>query len=221
MTKGVRSVWFKARDEMAKRSQAELDSSWRVAWGRGQRAYQRLQDYSVPKDFRGRPALFVQIWWLCQSTLFGLSPQALYVWRNWLLRCFGAKIGRRTIIRPSVTVTYPWRLTVGEHCQIGDDVVLYSLGQIDIGDCVVISQRSYLCTGAHDHLRPAFDLLTKPITIESEVWLATDVFVGPGVRIGKGAVVGARSTVLKSVPPATISVGSPARVVGPREMREE
>ena len=186
-----------------------------------QRDYQRLQDYSVPTGFRGRSALFVQIWWLCQSTLFALSPQPLYAWRNWLLRRFGAKIGRHTIIRPSATVTYPWKLTIGERCQIGDNVVLYSLGQIDIADCVVISQRSYLCAGAHDYLRPTFDLFAKPITIESEVWLATDVFVGPGVRVGQGAVVGVRSTVLNDVPPATLSVGSPARVVGPRQMREE
>lgn len=186
-----------------------------------QQVYQRLQDYRVPHGFRGRSAAFVQLWWICQSTLFALSPQPLYAWRNWLLRLFGAKIGKNTIVRPSVKVTYPWKLTVGEHCQIGDNVVLYSLGPIEIGDCVVISQRTYVCTGAHDHNSPTFDIFARPIAIESEVWLATDVFIGPGVRVGRGAVVGVRSTVLKDVPSATISVGSPACAIGPRVMREQ
>ena len=181
--------------------------------------YQRLEDYSVPAGFRGRSAVFVQLWWLVQATLFGLSPQFMYGWRNWLLRRFGAKIGRHTIIRASVKVTYPWKLTVGERCQIGDDVTLYTLGEIVIGDCAVVSQRSYLCAGAHDYLSPTFDLFQQPIVVEDEVWLATDVFVGPGVRIGRGAVVGVRSTVLKDVAPATVNLGTPAREVGPRSMR--
>jgi putative colanic acid biosynthesis acetyltransferase WcaF len=183
------------------------------------REYQRLEDYRVPPRFRGRSAVYVQLWWLTQATLFRISPQPLYRWRNFLLRLFGAKIGRHTIIRASVTVTYPWKLTVGERCQIGDDVVLYSLGQITIGDCAVVSQRSYLCAGAHDYLNPTFDLFQQPITIEDEVWLATDVFVGPGVRVGKGAVVGVRSTVLKDVAAATVNAGTPSRTVGTRTMR--
>ena len=183
------------------------------------RIYQRLEDYKVPAGFRGKPALYVQLWWIVQATLFAWSPQPLYAWRNWLLRLFGAKIGPHTIIRQSVRVTYPWKLTVGEYCQIGDGVDLYTLGEIEIGDCVVISQRSYICTGGHDHQSPTFDIFQERIVIESEAWVATDVFVAPGVTIGHGAVIGARSSVFADVPAATISVGSPAKVRGPRIMR--
>lgn len=183
------------------------------------RTYQQLDRFTLPPGFRGRSAVFVQLWWCVQSTLFALSPQFMYAWRAWLLRLFGAKIGKHTIIRPSVRVTYPWKLTLGDHCMIGDYVELYTLGEIEIGDCTVISQRSYICTASHDYTRPTFDIYSTKVVIESEVWLATDVFVAPGVRIGKGAVVGARSSVFHDVPSGTINNGTPARVVGSRTMQ--
>jgi putative colanic acid biosynthesis acetyltransferase WcaF len=181
--------------------------------------YQQLDQFQVPLGFRGRSKIYVQLWWLVQSTLFALSPQMLYGWRAWLLRMFGARIGKSTIIRPSVKITYPWKLTIGDHCHIGDEVNLYTLGEIEIGDCAVVSQRSYMCTGSHDYTKPTFDIFAKKILIEAEVWLATDVFVAPGVTIGQGAVVGARSSVFHDVPAGTISVGTPARVIGQRRMK--
>lgn len=181
--------------------------------------YQRLDQFRVPPGFRGRSAVYTQLWWIVQSTLFAMSPQALFGWRRWLLRLFGATIGKGVFIRPSARVTYPWKLKVGDHCHIGDEVVLYTLGEIEMGDCVVVSQRSYICTGSHDFTSPTFDIYAKKIVIESEAWVATDVFVAPGIRIGNGAVVGARSSVFSDVPPGVIAVGSPARVVGVRQMK--
>jgi putative colanic acid biosynthesis acetyltransferase WcaF len=183
------------------------------------RTYQQMERFQVPPGFRGRSKLYVQLWWLVQSTLFAMSPQGMYGWRVWLLRLFGARIGRGAIIRPSVRIPYPWKLTLGDHCHIGDEVRLYSLGEIDIGDCTVVSQRSYICTGSHDYLSPTFDLFAKKIVIEAEAWVAMDVFVAPGVTIGRGAVVGARSSVFHDVPPGTVSMGTPAKVVGQRDMR--
>jgi putative colanic acid biosynthesis acetyltransferase WcaF len=183
------------------------------------RRYQRMDQFRVPPGFRGRSAVYTQLWWIVQSTLFGISPQALYGWRRWLLRSFGAKIGKGVFLRPSVRVTYPWKLTVGDYCHIGDEVVLYTLGEIEIGDCAVVSQRSYICTGSHDYTSRTFDIYAKKIVIESEAWVASDVFVAPGVRIGCGAVVGARSSVFTDVHPGVIYVGSPARFVGERTMK--
>lgn len=185
------------------------------------RSYQRMDQFKVPSGFRGRSAVYVQLWWFVQSSLFALSPQVMYRWRVWLLRLFGAKIGKGVIIRPSVRITYPWKLTVGDFCHIGDHVELYSLGEIEIGDCAVVSQRSYICTGSHDYRSPTFDIYAKKIVIESEAWIATDVFVAPGIRIGHGAVVGARSSVFNDVPPRSICIGSPAKVVGERIMRDK
>jgi len=181
--------------------------------------YQRMDEFRVPAGFRGRSSVYVQLWWLVQSTLFALSPQVMYGWRRWLLRLFGAKIGKGVILRKSVRTPYPWKLKIGDHCHIGEEVQLYTYGEIEIGDCAVISQRSYLCTGTHDHTSPAFDLLAKKIVIESEVWVATDVFVAPGVTIGHGAVVGARSSVFHDVPPGMIAVGTPAKVTGERKIK--
>lgn len=182
---------------------------------------QRVQDlasFRLPPGFRGRSALFVQLWWIVQATLLRPSPQVFYGWRRWWLRRFGASIGKKVLVRPSVTVTYPWKVTIGDNSWIGDDVVLYSLGPIDIGHDVVISQRSYICTGSHDYRTPGFDIWAKPVRIEPESWLAADVFVAPGVTIGRGAVVGARSSVFKDLEPMCLHTGNPARCVEPRGM---
>ena len=181
--------------------------------------YQQLEHFRVPPGFRGRSKICVQLWWVVQATLFALSPQTMYGWRAWLLRLFGARVGKRTIIRPTVKIPYPWKLTIGDYSHIGDEVHLYTYGVIEIGDRVVVSQRSYICTGSHDYTSPTFDLLAKKIVIEAEAWVALDVFVAPGVTIGRGAVVGARSSVFHDVPPGTISIGTPAKVVGQRTMR--
>lgn len=172
--------------------------------------YQDLSQFHLPANFRGRSAFMVQLWWLVQSTLFRWSPQFMYGWRRFLLRLFGAQIGERVIVRPSVRITYPWKLSIGENSWIGDHVELYTLGKIEIGSNVVISQRAYLCTGGHDHSRVTFDIYQNPIIIHDQVWIASDVFVMPGVTIGMGCVVGARSTVFNDLPPGKISYGNPA-----------
>lgn len=178
-----------------------------------------VQDLSVfhqPRDFRGRSAAVVQLWWLVQALLFRTSPQFMFGWRRFLLRAFGANIGRGVKLRPSVRTTYPWKLEIGKHSWIGDHVELYSLGPIKIGANVCVSQGSYLCTGSHDRHDRSFPIYAQPITIDDEAWLASQVFVMPGVHIGRGAFVGVRSLVLKDVPPGVSAVGHPAKIIGPR-----
>jgi putative colanic acid biosynthesis acetyltransferase WcaF len=177
---------------------------------------QNLEAFRLPPGFRGRSALVVQLWWLVQATLFGCSPQALYGFRRWLLRMFGARIGKKVLIRPSAKFTYPWKVKIGDCCWIGDEVVFYSLGDIDVGHSVVISQRSYLCSATHDYQRPTFDMVGSFVCIEDEVWVSADVFVAPGVRIGRGAVIGARSSVFRNLPPMMVCRGSPALPIHPR-----
>jgi putative colanic acid biosynthesis acetyltransferase WcaF len=177
---------------------------------------QDLKRFKLPPNFRGRSGLTVQLWWLVQATLFRGSPQVCYGFRRWLLRCFGAHIGTGVIIRPSVRIPYPWKLTIGDHSWIGDDAVLYSFAQITIGNDVVVSQKCYLCAGTHDYRSANFDIQAFPITIEDQAWLAADVFVAPGITIGKAAVVGSRSSVFTNLPGMMVSVGSPARPVHAR-----
>ena len=122
---------------------------------------QKLNSFKLPNNFRGRNAFVVQLWWLVQSLFFKNSPQFLYGFRRFLLRLFGAKIGKKVIIRPTVRITYPWKVVIGDFSWIGDDVVLYSLGEIEIGENVVISQKSYLCAASHDYLQSNFAIFAK------------------------------------------------------------
>ena len=178
---------------------------------------QQLNTFKLPKNFRGKNAFIVQLWWIIQGTFFRMSPQFMYGFRIFLLRLFGAKIGKNVIIRPTVKITYPWKVSVGNFSWIGDDVVLYSLGEIEIGNNVVISQKSYLCTGSHDYTKSDFPIYAKKITIEDECWLATDVFVSPGITVKTKTVVGARSSVYNDLPENKICIGNPAKIIKERE----
>lgn len=177
---------------------------------------QDLSTFSLPDNFRGKPAWFVQVWWIVQSTLFACSPQFMYGWRRFILRFFGAKIGRNVLIRPSAKITFPWKVIIGDFAWIGDEVVLYSLGEIEIGENAVVSQRSYLCTGSHDFQKTSFDIYSKKIKIGQQAWIAANVFIGPGVTIGDSCVVGACSCVFSNLPEKMVCLGSPARPIKPR-----
>jgi putative colanic acid biosynthesis acetyltransferase WcaF len=172
---------------------------------------QDLRSFRLPANFRGRPAWFVQLWWLVQATLFHGSPQVMYGFRRWLLRVFGARIGKGVMLRPTVEVTYPWKLTIGDWSWIGDHATLYTLGEIHIGANAVVSQHSYICSASHDYTAPAFEIYDDPVHIESEAWVASHVFVAPGVKIGRGAVIGARSVVLNDMPEMMLCAGYPAK----------
>jgi putative colanic acid biosynthesis acetyltransferase WcaF len=183
-------------------------------------AWQDLSAFSLPQDFRGRPAWIVQLWWLVQGSLFRSSPQFAYGFRRALVRLFGMKVGQGVLLRPSVKITYPWKVVIGACTWIGDDVVLYSLGDIFIGSHSVISQRSYVCAADHDHSQPSFPIRARPIRIDDQVWIGTDVFVGPGVHVAQAAVVGARSSVFRDLPAAMICMGSPCRPIKQRHMAQ-
>ncbi|MFQ4138325.1 hormogonium polysaccharide biosynthesis acetyltransferase HpsU [Nodosilinea sp. PGN35] len=182
------------------------------------RPWVRLDTYDQSWYQPGRSKGVILLWWLLQAVVFPLTPHASHGPRRWLLRQFGATVGRGVVIRPTARFTYPWNVTIGDHSWIGDDVVLYSLAPITIGQHCVISQKSYLCTGSHDIRDPRFGLLVAPVVIENGAWVATDCFVAPGVTVGANSVVGARSSVFKSLPSGQICLGNPCRAVAPRQM---
>jgi putative colanic acid biosynthesis acetyltransferase WcaF len=135
---------------------------------------------------------------------------------SWL-RMFGATIGKDVRLRASVRIEIPWNLTIESNCGIGDNVILYCLAPITLEENCTVSQYAHLCAGTHDYTRPDMPLVTKPIVIGRDTWLAADVFVGPGVRINHGCVVGARSSVYKDLEPCGIYAGNPARKLRERE----
>jgi putative colanic acid biosynthesis acetyltransferase WcaF len=181
--------------------------------------YQNLKSFKMPASFRGRSKYIVQLWWITNATLFSWSPQVLFGWRRFLLRCFGAEIGEKVLIRSSVKITYPWKLKIGDYSWIGDDCVLYNLGQITIGNNVALAHKVYLNTGGHEYDKPTFDIFAKPVIIEDECWLTNDVYIAPGVTIAKGAIIAARSTVLKNVKEGTINAGTPSKPIKDRILK--
>lgn len=182
--------------------------------------YQDLKNFKVPNNFRGKTKVEVQLWRIVEKTAFAYSPQFLYGWRRFLLRLFGAKIGKGTWIRPTAKITYPWKLSIGNHSWIGDECVLYSLGNITIGDNVAVAHGVYFNTGLHDYENINFTIGAKDIIIEDECWITNDVYIAPGVTIGKGTIVGARSSVFKDLPSGKVCVGSPAKVIKDRKTQE-
>lgn len=185
----------------------------------GLRQYQDLASFKLEPGFRGRSAVVTQLWWLTQSLLFNTSPQFMFGWRRFLVRLFGGKVGDGVLLRPSVRITYPWKLEIGDRSWIGDRVELYTLDRITIGSDAVISQDSYICTGSHDRADPTFAMATAPVVVGDQAWIAAGVFVAPGATIGRGAFVGVRSLVLRDIPPGMEAFGSPARVKGPRPFK--
>ena len=181
--------------------------------GEQQPAVQDLSRFRLPPGFRGRPGWYVQLWWAAQATVFRWSPQFAYGFRAWVLRLFGAKVGKKVVIRPTVTITYPWKVEIGDYAWIGDDAVLYSLGDIAIGAHAVVSQRSYLCAGDHDYKQPDFPIRGRRIEIGAECWIAADTFVAPGITIGAGSVIGARSSVYTDLPSGMVCMGSPCKPI--------
>jgi putative colanic acid biosynthesis acetyltransferase WcaF len=179
-----------------------------------------LSKYDQSSFDRGRPGWFILLWWFIQAVIFPLTPHSFSLIRRAILRLFGAKIGKNVLIRPTARFTYPWKVIIGDHSWIGDDVVIYSIDRVNIGNHCVISQKSYLCTGSHNIKDPTFALQTASITIEDGAWVAADCFVAAGVTISANAVIGARSSVFGNMPPGQVCMGSPCRPRFARKMNQ-
>ena len=140
---------------------------------------------------------------------FRFSPIPFHGWRRLLLRSFGAKIGKGVHVYPGVKIWAPWNLSIGDYAGIAGGVILYTQGKIFIGKKTVISQYAHICAGTHDYTKDGFPIITKPVHIGDDVWIAAEVFVHPGVTIGNGSVIGARSVVTKSLPEWQVCTGHP------------
>jgi len=157
------------------------------------------------------------LWTLCQP-LFRMSPRPLFAWRSWLLRVFGARIGEHVHVYGTTRVYMPWNLTVGNWSTIGEWTLVYNLGMVTIGEKATVSHGAHLCAGTHDFEKPDLPLRRPRIVIGSQAWICADAFVGPGITIGDGAVVGARAVVVRDVAPWVVVAGNPARTIRDRNM---
>ena len=176
----------------------------------------RLSAYKSQSNWAYRSK---RLLWACvQFVFWPKMPRALSPLRIFLLRMFGARIGRNCRV-DGARVWLPWNLEMADWSVLGGNAEIYNLAPIRIGANCVISQRAYLCTATHDHSRTDFALYSKPITIAGSAWIAAGAFIAPGVQVGEGAVVGAYSVVSKDVPAWMVCAGNPCRPIKPRILR--
>lgn len=170
--------------------------------------------------YRTREKVGRILWSYLGQVLFRFTFHNWYGVRRGLLRLFGARIGRNCRLRASVLIEQPWNLTVGAESSIGDRAIIYCLGPVTIGNGVSISQGAHVCAGTHDFTRGDMPLLRPPIVIEDRAWICADAFVGPGIRVGQGAILGARGCAMKDLDPWMIYAGNPAKGLRERPGRD-
>lgn len=157
------------------------------------------------------------LWNICCVFLFRPFPSKFFRrWRNFILRIFGAKIAPRAGVYSSAKIYCPWNLVLDRNAWIGPNAQIYSADIIHLEENVTISQNSHLCAASHDISSPGHELITAPILVKKEAWVAADAFVSMGVTIGVGAIVGARAAVFKDVEPWTVVGGNPAKFIKKR-----
>ena len=135
--------------------------------------------------------------------------------RAFVLKCFGATLGRSLTIRRGVRIHFPWNLEIGDNCWIGEEVWFINHEKVTIGSNVCISQRSIICSGGHDYGSASLEFAHKPVEIKDGAWICLDSKVLPGVTIGKCSIISAGEVVRKSVPEYSMLVGGQVRPIDP------
>lgn len=185
-------------------------------------ANQRI-DLSQYKNKLSRKNQIARFIWNIVWTIFARPfPRSIgNKWRILWLRMFGAKVSWKAVVYSSVKVYMPWKLQMDDYACLAPEVDCYNVDWVKIGAHSTVSQKTYLCTASHDIYKSDMPLITAPIIIEDQVWIAADAYVGPGVTIHQGAVVAARAVVVKSVEAWKVVGGNPAKVIKDREIAHE
>lgn len=150
------------------------------------------------------------IWYLVNIIFFKNPFNILSSVKVSLLKLFGASLGHGVVVKPAVNIKYPWKLQVGDHSWIGEEVWIDNLSDVIIGKNVTLSQGSLLLTGGHDHTRTSFDYLDQPIILQDGVWIGAKAVVTGGITCGSHSILGANSVAEKNLEPYTIYKGNPA-----------
>ena len=159
-------------------------------------------------------------WRLTWLLLARFTPPALAPWRGFLLRCFGARIGRGAKVYGSTRIWLPRHLELGEGVLVGPGVELYNQGHIALGPNCVVSQRAFLCASTHSTSDPHFALILRPIRLGRGCWVAAEAFVGPGVTMGDGSVLAARAALFEDAVEMGIYRGNPASLSAQRRLQQ-
>lgn len=173
-----------------------------------------FSNYKYVDSLSKKNKLLRALWGVVWTILCRFTPKVGFNgWRLVILKMFGAKIGKGSIVLPTCRVWAPWNLEMGQYSVLGDNVDCYTMDKITIGSKVAISQRAFLCTGTHDITSFRRPLVTKPIVIEDHVWVCAEAMVHPGITLSEGSVVAAKAVVTKDVNRFEVVAGNPAKFV--------
>ena len=179
-------------------------------------------DLSKYRNVLTRKHQMIRMLWSVVWTIFARPlPRSIGSgWKRFLLRLFGAKLASTAIVYSSAKIYYPANLITDEYSCLASGVDCYNVALVKIGANTTVSQGAYLCTASHDISDSLNPLVTAPIIVKDQAWIATDAFVGMGVTVGQGAVIGARACVFKDVEPWTVVGGNPAKFIKRREIKK-
>lgn len=181
-----------------------------------------ILDAAATRPIEGGPSFTLRnravrvLWTTAWLLLASWTPPVLHPWRRLLLRMFGAHIAERCDVRGSARVWYPPNLRMAPGALIAERVNCYNMAPVTMDEEALVSQGAHLCAGNHDIDDPHFQLIAKPIHLGARSWIASEAFVAPGVKVGEGAVLGARAVALGELQPWTLYVGNPAQARRPR-----
>ncbi|OKH56217.1 colanic acid biosynthesis acetyltransferase WcaF [Calothrix sp. HK-06] len=178
----------------------------------------RLDNYTLGAYTCGAPYWKQLLWYFIGLPLFKSYLLPVSLFKVLIIRAFGAKIGKGVRIKPGVRVKFPWRLTVGDFVWIGEDVWIDNIASVTIENHACLSQGVYLCTGNHDWNHPNFKLTAAPIHIQESSWIAASSSIGPGVIVGRGAVLTLGGVAAHSLESMTIYAGNPAQAIKKRKL---
>lgn len=158
--------------------------------------------------------------WFLVSSVFVKSYQPFYFLRKFSLKMFGAKIGKRVVLKPGIIVKFPWFLEVGDDVWIGERVWIENQGLVKIGNNVCLSQDSKIITGNHNYAKSTFDLMVKGVTLEEGTWIGARAVVCPGVTCKSHSVLSVGSIATNDLDAYSIYQGNPAMKIRDREISE-
>jgi len=156
-------------------------------------------------------------WNICRAVLYRLSPKPLHAWRSFLLRLFGARMGRGCHFYPGSKVWAPWNLVCADQVTAADGAEIYNPAPITLGSHVILSQDAYVCGATHDYNDSAFPLIAYAMTFGAYAWVCARASVAPGVNLGEGAVLGLGSVATHDLDPWAVYAGVPAVKVRDRD----
>lgn len=179
----------------------------------------QLNTFSNPEYAHGK-SLWVRVLWIFVGRMF-LQSSLPYpmAWKRFILRIFGAKLGKKVILKPAITIKHPWFLAIGDYSWIGEGVWIDNLVPVTVGSNVCISQGALLLTGNHDYTRSTFDLRAETITLKDGVWIGAKSIVTCGVVCEKNSILAVSSVATTHLEEAGIYQGNPAIYKRQRKFR--